>query len=136
MNGELRNYLRYRLNERTFAGFISEDSNDIFQFVQIINMSRGGMCAYYVPVEKSEAVISHVSIFGRTDTLVRIENIPCKIIYDIDMLSEGWSKLPETRCGIQFLSQCSSQEQQIKDFIRDFAVHPYERYGDRREIVS
>jgi len=130
MNGELRNYLRYRLNERTFAGFISEESNDNFQFAQIVNMSRGGMCAYYVPMGKSAAVISHVSVFGRTDTLVRIENIPCKIIYDIVMLTGGWSKLPEMRYGIEFLSQCSSQEKQIEDFIRDFALHPYEGYGD------
>lgn len=128
MNDELRNYLRFRMSEMTFAGFMSEDSHDIFQFVQIINMSRGGMCAYYVPAEKSKAAISHVSIFGRTDRLVRVENIPCKIVYDIDMLSEGWSKLMETRCGIQFLVQCSSQENQITNFIRDFAVHPYMEY--------
>jgi hypothetical protein len=126
MSGELRNYQRYRLNERTFAGLISEGSNDIFQFAQILNMSRGGMCAYYVPMEKSKAVISHVSIFGRTDTLVRIENIPCKIIYDMNVPPEGWSKLPEMRCGIEFLSQCSIQGKQIKDFIRDFTIHPYE----------
>jgi len=136
MNGELRNYLRFRMNERTYVGLISQESNDIFQFAQIFNMSRRGMCAYYVPAETSEAVISHVSVFGRTDTLVRIENIPCKIVYDLSMPPEGWSKLPEIRCGIEFLSQCSHQEKQIKDFIRDFAVHPYEGCGVCREIVS
>lgn len=129
MNGELRNYLRYTLNEKTFAGLIAAESHDIFQFAQIVNMSRGGMCAYYIPVEKREAEISHVSVFGRTDALVKIENIPCKIIYDIPMPPEGWSKMPEMRCGIEFLVNCSSQEQQIKDFMRDFAIHPYEGYN-------
>lgn len=129
MNGELRNYQRYRLNERTFAGLISEGSHDIFQFTEILNMSRGGMCAYYVPMEKSEAVISHVSIFGRTDILVRVENIPCKIIYDMNVTPEGRSKVPEMRCGIEFLGKCSTQIKQIKDFIREFAIRPYEGQG-------
>jgi len=124
MSGEFRSYMRFSMNERTFAGLISQEDHNIFQFMQIVNMSRGGMCAYYAPAEKREAAISHVSIFGRKDALVRIENIPCKIVYNIGMPSEGWSKLPEMRCGIEFLSECSSQEKQIKDFIRDFAVHP------------
>ena len=120
MQDERRNSRRFKVKERAFAGFIRPQSNDIFQLGQIVDISKGGFCSYFIPTKKIEEVVSHVSIFGQTDTFVKVEKIPCKIVYDRKI---PWSDLREIRCGIEFLSQSSSQESQIEDFIRAITVN-------------
>jgi len=123
MKVELRNHPRFSVKKQPFAGLISPESNDIFQLGQIVDIGKGGVCLYYIPAEKNEDVVSHISIFGRTDRFVTVEKIPCKVVYDINMPAKGWIKLPEKRCGIAFLSHSSSQKRQIESFIRSFAVN-------------
>jgi|OpeIllAssembly_1097287.scaffolds.fasta_scaffold630661_1 hypothetical protein len=120
MQDERRNYRRFKVNERAFAGFIRPESDDIFQLGQIIDISKGGFCSFFIPTKKIEVVVSYVSIFGQTDTFLKVEKIPCKIVYDKKI---PWSELREIRCGIEFLSQYSGQESQIEDFIRAITVN-------------
>lgn len=123
MQVELRNHPRFTVKKQPFAGLIGPESKDIFQLGQIINIGKGGVCLQYITTEMREDVVSHISIFGRTDTFFNIEKIPCKVVYDISIPTKGWINLPEKRCGIAFLGQSSSQKKQINNFIKSFAVN-------------
>ena len=123
MQAELRNHPRFRVKKQPFAGLIGPGSKDIFQLGQIVNIGKGGVCLQYITTEAHEDIVSHISIFGRMDKFVNIENIPCKMVYDISVPTKGWINLPEKRCGIAFLSKSSSQKKQIESFIRSFAIN-------------
>ena len=122
MNFELRNHPRLRVREQTFAGLLNRKSDDVFQLGQIVDISKGGVCLQYVSTQKGEEVASHVNIFGRSDRLINVERIPCKIVYDINIPAKGWIKIPEMRSGVEFLSRTSNQEKQIEDFMKTFAI--------------
>ena len=124
MNFELRNHPRLRVREQTFAGLLNRKSDDVFQLGQIVDISRGGLCLHYISTQKHEKAASYVNIFGRSETLINVERIPCKVIYDINIPAKGWIKIPEVRSGIEFLSRTSNQEKQIEDFMKTFAVEP------------
>jgi len=123
MEVELRNHPRFNVKKQPFAGLIGPESKDIFQLGQIINIGKGGVCLQYITTDTREDVVSHISIFGRADKFFNVENIPCKLIYDISLPTKGWINLPEKRCGIEFLKQSSSQKKQIEKFIKSFAVN-------------
>jgi hypothetical protein len=123
MQVELRNHPRFRVKKQPFAGLIGPESKDIFQLGQIVNIGKGGVCLQYITTETREDAVSHISIFGRMDKFFNIEKIPCKVVYDISIPTKGWINLPEKRCGIAFLSQSSSQKQQIDTFIKSFATN-------------
>jgi hypothetical protein len=123
MQVELRNHPRFRVKKQPFAGLIGPESKDIFQLGQIVNIGKGGVCLQYITTETREDAVSHISIFGRMDKFFNIEKIPCKVVYDISIPTKGWINLPEKRCGIAFLSQSSSQKQQIDTFIKSFAIN-------------
>ena len=131
MQNELRKHRRLSVKWQTFAGLIGEESNDTFyQLGQILDISESGMSLYYVPRDKDEDVVSHVSIYGKTDRFIEVEKIPCKIVYNICVPAKERSNLPEARCGIEFLDRSPSQDNQLRSFINDFAIHPYsERPG-------
>lgn len=120
MQDERRKDQRFKVKERAFAGFIRPDSDDIFQLGQIIDISKGGFCSHFIPTKKIDEPVSHVSIFGQTDAFLKVEKIPCKIIYDRKI---PWSELREIRCGIEFLIHSSSQESQIEEFIRAITIN-------------
>ena len=124
MNFELRNHQRFRVREQAFAGLLNRESDDVFQLGQIVDISRGGVCLQFVPTQKGDEVASHVNIFGRSDRLINVEKIPCKVVYDINIPAKGWIKVPEVRSGVEFLSRTSNLEKQIEDFMKTFAIEP------------
>jgi hypothetical protein len=124
MDFDLRNHPRFRVREQTFAGLLNRESEDVFQLGQIVDISMGGLCLQYIATQKDEEVASHINIFGRSDKLINVERIPCKIVYDINIPSKGWIKIPEMRSGVEFLSRTSSQEKQIENFMKTFTVEP------------
>jgi len=134
MQVELRHHPRFRVKKQPFAGLIGPESKDIFQLGQIVNIGKGGVCLHYITTEACDDVVSHISIFGRTDKFFNIEKIPCKVVYDVSIPTKGWVNLPEKRCGIAFLSQSSSQKQQLDNFIKSFAInHNIEHRPPRKE---
>jgi len=125
MDEELRNHTRFKVKRQAFVGLIGPKSDIIFQLGQIMDISYGGVGLYYIPSENGSDVVSHISIFGRADTLIIIEKISCKVVYDMNVPTKGWSNLPEIRCGIEFLKPSSTQKKQIESFIRDFGINPH-----------
>lgn len=124
MHEELRNYTRFKVKRRAFVGLIGPKSDIIFQVGQIMDISYGGVGLCYIPPQNGGDEVTHISIFGRADTLIMIENISCKVVYDMSVPTKSWMNLPEIRCGIEFLNPSSTQKKQIENFIRDFGINP------------
>jgi hypothetical protein len=125
MHEELRNHTRFKLKRRAFVGLIGPKSDIIFQLGQIIDISYGGVGLCYIPPHNGGDEVTHISIFGRADTLIMIEKVSCKVVFDMSVPTKSWINLPEIRCGIEFLKPSSTQKKQIENFIRDFGINPH-----------
>ena len=79
------------------------------------NISKTGLAVEYSPFAGEKPDWTEVDIFTTNQIRFRLPEIPCKIIYDIDALSENssFSGSKSRLAGLQYVGLSNEQQTQI-----------------------
>lgn len=112
MKPERRKFKRYPILENTFFAF-DHDSN---KMAMIKDMSIDGLKFECVHIPFAEAQWRLIDIYARSGDRFHLLRIPCKIIYQIDSLSENqsFSGSRSRIAGLQFDSLSKKQQEKLQ----------------------
>jgi len=123
MAAELRKYPRFRAKEGALAAFAASDHGNFSVVGEIIDISSGGLSFRYLPSQGQPAELPFMEIIGYREPRVRLEKLPCKVIYDSEEPDPfGFGVQTRTkRCGVQFGALSQGQRSQLEDFVKSYA---------------
>jgi c-di-GMP-binding flagellar brake protein YcgR len=122
LGGERRKHVRLQTREGAYACFFVADTQSIIRFGQIEDISKGGLSFSYLPADSTPFEATHLKLFGRDWDLLLVDQVPCRITYDLEAPDEMMGLLPKRRCGVEFGILSKSQQTQIERFIDRFAA--------------
>ncbi|HUU41859.1 MAG TPA: hypothetical protein VMW42_13060 [Desulfatiglandales bacterium] len=122
MKNERRKFLRVVVEGLIFA--MSRPNSK--RLIRIVNMSRNGLACEYLVHKKMNKSFSE----SRIDILLfknesYSSKIPCKAVYDIKMLPDGYgfnNGMERRRCGLEFNELTDNRREQIELFMRGHLV--------------
>jgi len=89
----------------------------------ILNIGIGGVCFEYIPIDDT-AVDSRVLDIVLDDSVRRFNNLPFKIIFDIEVADPCYSPVTMRRRGVEFVNLTAQQQSDLEDFIYQNVVEP------------
>lgn len=126
---------RHHAKEGAFAGFLALDDGRIVNLGEIIDISVHGLGFRYTPIAaQPNDFFTHIRLFTRSDSLVFIDKIPCRVIYDQALSVSSWSYLTERRCGVEFMELDPGMEHQVTEFIKQVSSAS-NRHGSSDELA-
>ena len=118
---EMRKYRRHRTDGSALVVF-STPTHEFICLGQILDISRGGLAIRYLALDEQTKGATQLEIFGAVDSNVHIGKLPCKVIYDIELIGESSGMLKMRRCGVKFGELSKRQAAEIKSFIEVFGL--------------
>ena len=123
MDIEQRKYLRFSVQDHTFAALGSE-----FETVgQVNDISIKGLALSYLSEgikTSSDRDFSQVYIFLSRKSF-HLPKVPCKIVYDIqDPKSIKNTSIMMCRCGLHFDKLSKSQSELLELFLENYTTRP------------
>jgi hypothetical protein len=108
-----RKQKRFKAVEGAVASFPAADAASSGVLGEIIDINMSGLSLHYKSRDQLGSVTS-VTIFAYRDPFINIEEIPCRIVYDMGL--DATSR----RCGLEFLDLSQGQVLKLQELITHY----------------
>ncbi len=119
---EKRRFKRFKSKKGAFAYFPKNGAS--ITMGKILDMSIGGLSFQYFKSSEIDNGCSAIRILGNNGSLIRLDQIQCRIVYDYEVPETSWDQISVRRCGVEFKKINSEHKRKLKKFINHFAVDP------------
>ena len=118
---EHRRHHRFRGTDGALAAFSMPGSQAFVKLGEIIDINEKGLSLCYVSTSKQANIPPQLDIFGYRGPHIHISGIPCKIVYENELLPVDDSAVAK-RCGVLFCDLTSTQRFQLEQFIKSYTL--------------
>lgn len=112
---DARKTKRFRINGKAFAAFFNP-SEDFVKMGEILDISEAGVGLRYVGINEQTGESSQLEIFD-SDEQLQVGKLPCRVVYDMELIDESQGLLKVRRCGVQFFKLSEEQMAALRAFI-------------------
>lgn len=118
-----RKQKRFWGDEKALVSFISPDLPAVTHLGQVIDINERGISFRYIAQDVRTQGVKELQLFGYRDDELKLDNVPCRIIYDIEVEKKILLSVPDIRrCGVQFLELSQHQRSLLEKFIARYAL--------------
>ena len=118
---EHRRHQRFRGTDGALAAFSMPGNQAFVKLGEIIDINEKGLSVCYVSSSEQANIPPHLDIFGYKGPHIHISAIPCKVIYENELLPIDDSAAAR-RCGVVFGDLTSTQKFQLEQFIESYTL--------------
>lgn len=110
-------------DEKALVSFVSPGLPAVTHLGQVIDINERGISFRYIAHELQTRGVNELQIFGYRDDELRLDSVPCRIIYDIKVEKKFLLSVPDMRrCGVEFLELSQHQRSLLNRFIAKYAL--------------